>query len=52
MLAGAEGMTQASPVYKNINFVAEQKQPGARAAYDDLSQRFPGRPARVAAPKY
>ena len=52
MLAGAEGMAQASPVYKNIKFLAEQKQPGAQAAYDDLSQRFPGRPAKVAAPKH
>lgn len=52
MLAGAEGMAQASPVYKNIKFLAEQKQLGAQAAYDDLSQRFPGRPAKVAAPKH
>ena len=44
MVAGAEGMGQALPVYKNIKFLAEQKQPGAQAAYDDLSQRFPGRP--------
>ena len=49
MVAGAEGMGQASPVYKNIKFLAEQKQPGAQAAYDDLSKRFPGRPAKKAA---
>lgn len=52
MLAGAEGMAQASPVYKNIKFLAKQKQPGAQAAYDDLSQRFPGRPAKVAVSKH
>ena len=51
MLAGAEGMAQASPVYKNIKFLAEQKQPGAQAAYDDLRQRFPGRPTKAAAAK-
>ena len=51
MLAGAEGMAQASPVYKNIKFLAEQKQPGAQAAYDDLRQRFPGRPAKAAPAK-
>lgn len=50
MLAGSEGMTQASPVYQNIRFLAQQKQPGAQLAYDDLSQRFPGRPAKKAAP--
>ena len=50
MLAGSEGMSQASPVYQNIKFLAQQKQPGAQAAYDDLSQRFPGRVARKPAP--
>lgn len=51
LVAGAEGMGQASPVYKNIKFLAEQNQPGAQVAYDDLSQRFPGRPAKKAVAK-
>ena len=51
MVAGSEGMSQASPVYQNIKFLAEQKQPGAQAAYDDLRQRFPGRPAKKNQPK-
>ncbi|HEX8328848.1 MAG TPA: hypothetical protein VF629_15015 [Hymenobacter sp.] len=50
MLAGSEGMSQASPVYQNIKFLAQQRQPGAQAAYDDLSQRFPGRAAKKPAP--
>lgn len=51
MLAGSEGMSMASPVYQNIKFLAGQSQPGAQAAYDDLSQRFPGRPTKKAALK-
>ena len=50
MVAGSEGMSQASPVYQNIKFLAQQRQPGAQAAYDDLSQRWPGRVAKKAAP--
>ncbi|UOQ97913.1 hypothetical protein MUN81_00075 [Hymenobacter sp. 5317J-9] len=42
-------MGTASPVYKNIQFLAEQRQPGAQAAYDHLSQRSPNRlPKKVA----
>jgi hypothetical protein len=51
MLAGAEGMAQASPVYKNIKFLAEQNQPGAQSAYDELKTRFPGRSGNGAAKK-
>jgi len=46
MLAGSEGMDGTSPIYKNIKFLAEQKQPAAQGAYDDLSQQYPGRPAK------
>lgn len=46
MLAGSEGIEGTSPIYKNIKFLAEQKQPGAQAAYDDLSQQYPGRPSK------
>lgn len=48
MLAGSEGMDGGSPIYKNIKFLAEQNQPGAQAAYNDLSQQFPGRPSKKA----
>lgn len=48
MLAGSEGMDGTSPIYKNIKFLAEQKQPGAQAAYDDLSQQYPGRTIKKA----
>ena len=51
MLAGSEGMDQSSPIYKNIKFLAEQNQPGAQAAYDDLRQQYPGRPAKKPAPQ-
>ena len=51
MLAGSEGMDQTSPIYKNIKFLAEQNQPGAQAAYDDLSKQFPGRPSKKVVPK-
>ncbi|GAA4352145.1 hypothetical protein GCM10023185_11530 [Hymenobacter saemangeumensis] len=46
LVAGAEGMLSASPVYKNIKFMAEQRQPAAQSAYTDLSERYPGRPAK------
>lgn len=46
LVAGAEGMLSGSPVYKNIKFMAEQNQPGAQAAYTDLSERYPGRPVK------
>ena len=48
LVAGAEGMDQASPVYRNIKFLAEENQPAAQVAYDDLRQRFPGRPTKKA----
>lgn len=50
MLAGSEGMDASSPIYKNIKFLAEQRQPGAQAAYDDLRQQYPGRPAKKSPP--
>ena len=46
MLAGSEGMEGSSPIYKNIKFLAEQNQPAAQGAYDDLSQHYPGRPSK------
>ena len=48
MLAGSEGMDGTSPIYQNIKFLAEQKQPAAQGAYDDLSQQYPGRPSKKA----
>ena len=51
MLAGSDAYAAALILYNNIKFLAKNKQPGAQAAYDDLSQRFPGngggRPAKV-----
>ncbi|GAA4030993.1 hypothetical protein GCM10022409_14030 [Hymenobacter glaciei] len=51
MVAGSEAYGNALTVYGNIKFLAKNKQPGAQAAYDDLSQRFPGRPTAAATAK-
>ena len=45
MLAGSEGMDQATPVYQNIKFLAAQNQPGAQGAYDELRKHFANRPS-------
>ena len=42
MLAGSNAYAAALVLYNNIKFLARNNQPGAQAAYDDLSQRFPG----------
>jgi hypothetical protein len=42
MVAGSDAYAEALTIYKNIKFLAENNQPGAQAAYDDLRQRFPG----------
>ena len=42
MLAGSDAYAAALVLYNNIKFLAKNKQPGAQAAYDDLSQQFPG----------
>ena len=42
MVAGSEAYTNSLTVYANIKFLAKNKQPGAQAAYDDLSVRFAG----------
>ena len=42
MLAGSDAYAVALIIYNNIKFLARNNQPGAQAAYDDLSQRFPG----------
>jgi len=51
MLAGSDAYATALTVYQNIKFLAKNNQPGAQAAYDELSQRFPskggGRPAKA-----
>ena len=44
MLAGSDAYAAALVLYNNIKFMAHNKQPGAQAAYDDLSKRFPGSP--------
>ncbi|WP_210517172.1 hypothetical protein [Hymenobacter terricola] len=51
MLAGSDAYAAALILYNNIKFLAKNKQPGAQAAYDDLSQQFPsnggGRPPKA-----
>lgn len=42
-----EACANALTIYGNIKYLAKNEQPGAQAAYDDLSQRFPGRPAKA-----
>ena len=42
MIAGSEAYGNALTEYGNIKFLAKNKQPGAQAAYDELSVRFPG----------
>ncbi len=42
MMAGSDAYAAALVLYNNIKFLAKNNQPGAQAAYDDLSQRFPG----------
>jgi hypothetical protein len=37
--------------YQNVRLAAKRSVPGAQAAYDDLSQRFPGNAAKTAAAK-
>jgi len=44
MVAGSEAYGNALVVFGNIKFLAKNNQPGAQAAYDDLSVRFPGSP--------
>ena len=52
MVAGSEAYGSALTIYNNIKFMAQNRQPGAQTAYDDLKQRFPGRsPQPVAAAK-
>ena len=42
MLAGSDAYAAALIIYNNVKFLAKNKQPGAQAAYDDMSQQFPG----------
>ncbi|MDB5267278.1 MAG: hypothetical protein JWP58_318 [Hymenobacter sp.] len=42
LLAGSDAYAAALVIYNNVKFLAKNKQPGAQAAYDDLSKRFPG----------
>jgi hypothetical protein len=51
MVAGSEAYTNSLTIYTNIKFMAKNKQPGAQAAYDDLSVRFPGNPNAGRKPK-
>ncbi|MGI4739878.1 MAG: hypothetical protein ACRYG7_32315 [Janthinobacterium lividum] len=42
MVAGSEAYANSLTIYNNIKFLAKNKQPGAQAAYEDLSVRFQG----------
>lgn len=42
MAAGSEAYANSLTIYSNIKFLAKNKQPGAQAAYDELSVRFAG----------
>ncbi|WP_457064756.1 hypothetical protein [Hymenobacter sp. UYAg731] len=42
MMAGSDAYAAALIIYNNVKFLAKNKQPGAQAAYDDMSTRFPG----------
>ncbi len=44
MLAGSEAYIAALVYYNSVKQAAKMNIPGARAIYDDLSKRFPGRP--------
>ncbi len=44
MLAGSEAYIAALVYYNSVKQAAKMNVPGARAIYDDLSKRFPGRP--------
>ncbi|KAA9332379.1 hypothetical protein F0P96_12970 [Hymenobacter busanensis] len=48
MTAGSEAYGNALTIYNSIKFMAQNKQPGAQAAYDDLRQRFAGQGQRKA----
>ncbi|RSK46256.1 hypothetical protein [Hymenobacter perfusus] len=48
MTAGSEAYGHSLTIYNNIKFLAKNKQPGAQAAFDDLSQRFAGQGSRKA----
>jgi hypothetical protein len=42
MVAGSEAYGACLTIYGNIKFMAKHKRPGAQAAQDELSPRFPG----------
>jgi hypothetical protein len=49
MLTGSENYTAALGFYNNVKQAVKMNVPGAKAIYDDLAPRFPGRPAVSAA---
>lgn len=46
MIAGSEAMLASLVYYSSIKTADKNKVPAARAIYDDLSKRFPGRPKK------
>jgi hypothetical protein len=47
MVAGGEAYSQALVFYSAVKEAARQDIPGAKAIYDDLRTRFPGRPRKA-----
>jgi hypothetical protein len=45
MIAGSEAYNQSLVFYNAVKEAARQDIPGAKAIYDDLKTRFPGRPS-------
>jgi len=51
MIAGSEGFYEALAYYNSVKEAAKNNVPNAKAIYDDLKARFPGRgPAKPATP--
>ncbi|TGE17801.1 hypothetical protein [Hymenobacter elongatus] len=50
MVAGSEAYANSLTIYNNIKFMAQNKQAGAQAAFEDLKQRFAGQGKQKQAP--
>jgi hypothetical protein len=49
MIAGSEAYDAALQFHGSVKAASRSNTPGSQAIYEDLSQRFPGRPRRMAA---
>ena len=48
-LSGSEAYSAALSIYGNVRLAAKNSVSGAQAIYDDLAERFPGRPPKKSA---